>query len=52
MMGARVQVINRGAQAAGAHRLEVNLDGLGAGMYLIRMNIDGEVVTQRLNVLR
>lgn len=51
-LGRRVAVLAGGALGAGPHTLPLDASALPAGLYLVRAEIDGRVVTQRLTVTR
>ena len=52
LMGQRLQTLAQGQQPAGVQTVHRSLERLPAGMYLIRLAVDGQVSTKRLNVLR
>ena len=52
VMGRMVQTITEGARSTGEQRLEVNTQGLAAGVYVVRATAGTSVATRRLTVIR
>ena len=52
MLGREVAVVAEGARAAGAHTAPVDVSAWPAGVYLVRLDVGGEALTQRLTVAR
>ena len=52
VMGRMVQSVTEGALASGEQRLEVNTQGLAAGIYVVRATAGTSVATRRLTVIR
>ena len=48
LVGERVAVQEFGTLPAGAHRLELNLEAVKAGVYLVNLNAGGETTTMRV----
>ncbi len=47
VLGRKVVVLDAGARAAGAHRASFDARGLPAGVYTLRLSVDGAVVATR-----
>lgn len=52
VMGRMVQTVTEGALASGDQRLEVDTQGLAAGVYVVRATAGTSVATRRLTVIR
>lgn len=52
LRGARVAGVYRGALAAGRHRLPILSQGLASGSYFLRAELDGEVQSQRISLVK
>ncbi len=52
VLGREVTVLVAGARAAGTHTVSFDASGLSGGAYLLRLEADGHVLTQRLTVVR
>lgn len=50
VMGQKVASINGGNMAPGAHTINLDINGLSAGVYFINLNTGNEVITQKLIV--
>jgi len=48
--GAKVMTINKGVQAAGSHKVEINASDLQAGVYYYTLTADGYTVTKKMIV--
>jgi hypothetical protein len=50
ILGSRIQVIENGQLNAGSHNFTFSASALGEanGVYLIRVNVDGKVITKRV----
>ena len=52
VLGREVAVVAEGARAAGAHTALVDVSAWPAGVYLVRLDVGAEALTQRLTVAR
>ena len=52
MLGRRVRLVSSGAHATGTHEATIDVAGLSAGLYLVRIRGDGAPATQTLSVVR
>ncbi|HEX8385194.1 MAG TPA: T9SS type A sorting domain-containing protein, partial [Rubricoccaceae bacterium] len=52
VLGRRVASLAEGTLGAGAHALRVAPGALAAGTYVVRAEVGGQVLTQRLTVTR
>ncbi|MBL0176098.1 MAG: T9SS type A sorting domain-containing protein [Ignavibacteria bacterium] len=52
LLGRRVATLSEGLQAAGSHSAELDAAGLPEGVYLYRLEAEGETVTRRMIVRR
>ena len=48
--GSKVMTINKGTQAAGSHKVEINASDLQAGVYYYTLTADGYTVTKKMIV--
>ncbi len=52
LLGKRVRTVMEGALPAGFHALQLDAQGLAAGMYLVRLEANGESRTQKLMFIK
>jgi hypothetical protein len=52
VLGRRVAVLHSGDLAAGAHRFGLDARALPAGVYVVRAEVSGEVLTRQMTVVR
>ena len=52
VLGRRVATLADGRMEAGTHRLPLDGSRLPSGVYLVRAELSGEVITQRITILR
>jgi hypothetical protein len=52
LLGRQVAIVQEGPLPAGAHRLTVPTGGLGAGTFVVRLEVDDEAAVRRVTVLR
>ena len=48
LLGERVMMEDFGTLSAGTHRMELNLEGFEAGLYLVNFTAGGETTTLRV----
>ena len=52
MLGQTLLTPVNGTKAAGAHTVDVTMDGFPSGVYVVRMSVGGQVLTRQMTLIR
>ena len=51
LLGERVQQVYNGKLASGSQKIQMNTENLNGGIYFVSININGEIISKKINVL-